>query len=68
MPLLTVVTLVYGVETSVLRVPFGVGTKGSNIISITNRLRTVSVSLAISIFSIIELVPIALVVGSAIAA
>lgn len=68
MPLLIVVTLVYGVETSVLRVPFGVGTGGGNIIGVTNRLRTVSVSLAISIFSVVELVPIVLVVGSATAA
>lgn len=68
MPLLTVVTLVYAVETSVLRAPFGVGTRGGNIIGVTNRLRTVSVSLAISIFSVVELVPTALAVGSAIAA
>lgn len=68
MPLLIVVTLVYVVEISVLRVPFGVGTGGGNIIGITNRLRTVSVSLATSIFSIVELVPIVLVVGSAVAA
>lgn len=67
-PLLTVVTLVYAVETSVLKAPFGVGTEGGNIIGITNRLRTVSVSLATSIFSVVELVPIALAVGSAIAA
>lgn len=68
MPLLIVVTLVYGVEISVLRVPFGVGTGGGNIIGVTNRLRTVSVSLAISIFSVVELVPIVLAVGSAVAA
>lgn len=68
MPLLIVVTLVYVVETSVLRVPFGVGTGGGNIIGVTNRLRTVSVSLATSIFSVVELVPIVLAVGSAAAA